>query len=132
MPSVDERLAALEARVDAMSDVRNLITELRSDMNARFVDVNGRFSEVRADVSGRLEDMNRRFDDMTRQFTELREDVNGRFVDVNRQFSELRGEMNYRFTAMDQKADRHFTWMVSTQVALLLAVVGGLVGAYYR
>ena len=28
MPTVDERLAALEARVDAMSDVRTLIAEL--------------------------------------------------------------------------------------------------------
>ena len=40
--------------------------------------------------------------------------------------------MNYRFISMDQKSDRHFTWMVSIQVALLLAVIGALVSAYYR
>ena len=96
MPTAEERLASLEARVDAMSDVRNLITELRGDMNARFIDINGRLTELRIDFNGRLEDMNR------------------------------------RFVAMDQKADRHFTWMVSTQVALLLAVVSALVSAYYR
>jgi hypothetical protein len=79
-----------------MSDIRNLIAELRGDMNARFVDVTGRF-------------------------TELRNDINGRFDDVNR-----------RLAALDEKGDRHFTWMVSTQVALLLAVVGALVGTYYR
>jgi hypothetical protein len=96
MSAVEERLASLEARMDAMSDIRNLIAELRGDMNARFVDVTGRF-------------------------TELRNDINGRFDDVNR-----------RLAALDEKGDRHFTWMVSTQVALLLAVVGALVGTYYR
>ena len=96
MPTVEERLASLEARMDAMSDIRNLIAELRGDMNARFVDVTGRF-------------------------TELRNDMNGRFDDVNR-----------RLAALDENGDRHFTWLVSTQVALLLAVVGALVGAYSR
>ncbi len=52
---------------------------------------------------------------------ELREDMNRRFDDVNR-----------RLAVLDEKGDRHFTWMVSTQVALLLAVVSALVGAYYR
>lgn len=71
MPTVEERLASLEARMDAMVDVRTAITDLRRDMNRRLA-------------------------------------------------------------ALDQKGDRHFAWMASTQVALLLAVVGALVGAYYR
>jgi hypothetical protein len=143
MPTVEERLASLEARVDAMSEVRNLITELRGDMNARFTDVNGRFIELRedmnarfTDVSGRFvelrEDMNARFIDLNGRFIELRDNMNRRFADVDRHFSDLRADVNGRFAAMDQKADRHFTWMVSTQIALLLAVVGALVGAYYR
>ena len=89
MPTVEERLASLEAKVETMSDLRIMIAELRGDMN--------------------------------RQFVEFRGDVNGRFDDVNR-----------RLSTIDEKGDRHFTWMVSTQVALLLAVVGALVGAYYR
>jgi hypothetical protein len=36
--------------------------------------------------------------------------------------------MNERFIAMDQK----FTWLVGMQVASLVAVVGALVGSYYR
>ena len=85
MPTVEERLASLEAKVDTMSDLRDLIAEVRGDMNGRFTEVGGRFEDV-----------------------------------------------NRRLAALDQKSDRHFTWMVSTQVALLLAVVGALVGAYYR
>ncbi len=41
---------------------------------------------------------------------------------------ELRTEMNRRFDMMDQK----FVWLVGTQIATLLAVVGVLAGALYR
>ena len=58
MPTVEERLAALEARVDAMSDVRNLIAELRADMNTRFNDVNARFTEV----NGRIGSLDAKID----------------------------------------------------------------------
>lgn len=136
MPTVDERLASLEARMDALPELRNLITELRGDMNAQFADVRGnmnarftdlrtemnaRFIELRADMSVRSADVNTRFVDVNARLTDWREDMNRRFDEVSR-----------RFAALDQKGDRHFHWMVSTQVALLLAVVGALVGAYYR
>jgi hypothetical protein len=124
MSTVEERLASLEARMDAMSDVRNLITELRGDMNARFIDVSNRFTELR-------EDINRQFAEVDRQFAE----VDRRFGDVDRRFGDMNGrfdDVNRRLAALDEKGDRHFTWMVSTQVALLLAVVGALVGTYYR
>ena len=47
MPTVEERLASLEARVDAMSDVRTLIGALQTDTNARF-------AELRADMNARF------------------------------------------------------------------------------
>ena len=106
MPTVEERLASLETKVDAMSDVRNLITEFR---------------EFRGDVNGRFVDINGRFGDVNRQLTELREDMNRRFI-------EMRGDVK----TLDQKGDRQFIWLVGTQLALLFAVVGALLGAYYR
>jgi tetrahydromethanopterin S-methyltransferase subunit G len=60
------------------------------------------------------------------------EQVDRRFEQVDRRFGELEGQMNQRFDAIDQKVDRHFTWLVGIQVAVLLAVVSALVGAYYR
>ena len=54
--------------------------------------------------------------------------MNTRFADVNNRFDEL----NRRLAALDQKSDRHFTWLVGTQVAVLLAVIGALLGAYDR
>ncbi len=31
-----------------------------------------------------------------------------------------------------EQVDRHFTWVVGIEVGVLLAVVGALVGSYYR
>jgi len=117
MPTVEERLASLEAKVDTISDLRNLIVELRHEMNARFTDVNARFTEINA----RFTEVNGRFGDVNGRFTELRDDM-------NRRFTEMRGDVK----ALDQKVDRQFVWLVGTQLALLLAVVGALLGAYYR
>src|SRR3970040_349923 len=61
MPTVEERLASLEARADAMADLRTAITDLRGDTNRQFTELRG---------------------DMNRQFTEVRDDMNRRFDDV--------------------------------------------------
>ena len=54
-------------------------------------------------------------------------------------FSALRSEMNRRFElvdarfiAMDQKIDRHFTWLVGLQVTSLLAILSAIAGLYLR
>ena len=107
MPNVEERLASLEARMDSMSDLRTLIIEMRGDVNRQLVDAR---------------------DDMNRRFAE----VNGRFGEMNRQITDFRDDVNRRVHALDEKEDRHFTWVIGIQVASILAVVGVLAGAYYR
>jgi hypothetical protein len=107
MPTVEERLTALEARVHSVTDVSQKCSELRSDMNLRFAQVNGRFSELRDDFNLRLGEINARFD-------ALHQDISRRFGDL------------------DVKEDRQLAWLVGTQVAVLLAVVAALVGAFSR
>jgi uncharacterized coiled-coil protein SlyX len=118
MPTTEERLSSLEARLDTMSDLKTAVTDLRGDMNRQFVElrgeINGRFADLRGEMYDRL--------------TELRSDMHERFAVVSARFT----DMDRRFTALDDKGDRHFTWLVGTQVALLLAVFGALVGAYFR
>ena len=58
---------------------------------------------------------------MNRQFDLLRSDIDRRFERVEN-----------RFQALDVKVDRHFTWIVGIQMALMLAIIGAMVGAYYR
>jgi hypothetical protein len=100
MPTVEERLASVEARMDRMDDLHLLIAGLRTEM-----------TEFRGD--------------MNRQFADLR-------ADTNRQFGELRAERNSRLQALDMKVDRHFAWVVGIQMTIMLAVLGAMVGAYYR
>jgi tetrahydromethanopterin S-methyltransferase subunit G len=114
MPTVEERLTALEARVNAVSDTSQRCSELRSDMNLRFAQVNGRFSELRDDFNLRLGEINARFD-------VLHNDVNHRLEEISRRFADL-----------DGKSDRQLAWLIGTQVAVLLAVVAALVGAFSR
>jgi hypothetical protein len=58
---------------------------------------------------------------MNRQFAEVRTDMKGTDQKVDRLFLYL-----------DQKTDRQFTWLVGTQLTVLLAVIGALVTAYFR
>ncbi len=53
-------------------------------------------------------------------------------TDLRNGIRELRDETVRQFEALDDKVDRHFTWLVGIQVASLVAVVGALVGSYYR
>lgn len=93
MPTLEERVAALEAKVDG-----HVVST----------------SDLRGTLAGLQEQMHRRFER------------------VDQRFAELQGQINQRFDAADQKVDRHFTWLVGIQVAVLVAVVGALVGSYYR
>jgi nitrate/nitrite-specific signal transduction histidine kinase len=118
MSTVEERLASLEARMDGMADLRTLITDLDGDTNRQFTELRGDMQRQFTELRG---DMQRQLDVTLSQFTELRGDMNRRFEQVDR-----------RFEALDQKGDRQFTWVVGIQVALLLGVVGAMVGAYFR
>jgi hypothetical protein len=51
---------------------------------------------------------------------------------MDARFTELDQKFEARFTGLDQKVDRHFTWLVGIQTAVLVSVVGALVGAYFR
>jgi hypothetical protein len=111
VPTLEERVAALEAKVDAHA------------MNA---------SDVRGALAGLQDQLNRRFEQVDYRFVELQNQMNRRFEQVDHRFTELQGQMTQQFDAVDQKIDRHFTWLVGIQVAALVAVVGALVGSYYR
>jgi hypothetical protein len=45
---------------------------------------------------------------------------------------ELRRDIDRRFERLEDKFDRRFTWLVGTQVALLVAVVGALAAPYFN
>lgn len=90
------------------------IEERVAFLEGRFADDVAATADLRTSVNESRHDTNSRF-------TELRHDMNARFAQVDA-----------RFAALDEKLDRQFSRLLGMQVAVLLAVVSALVGAYFR
>lgn len=60
MPTVEERLASPEAKVDAIADLRNLISDLRGEMYGRFNQMEGRFTLMEGRLTELQGEMSRR------------------------------------------------------------------------
>lgn len=109
-PSIEERVAYLEGTVGEHNRMFSAIQDGMADLRTAIQD-------VRAGL------------------TELRTDMNARFAQVGQRF----GYLEERLTGMDQRFDQRFAqidqrfiWMFGTQLAVLLAVIAALAGAYYR
>jgi hypothetical protein len=85
MPSLDERVAYLEGRLE---DHSGAVAFLREDLKA------------------------------------LREDLR---IGVNRLDTRI-DAVDGKIDRLDDKVSRHFTWIVGLQVALMVAVIGALLG----
>jgi hypothetical protein len=125
MPSLEERVAYIEGRfgdhVGAIHDLRSGLTESRNDSRSGLADVRRDIGELRTDLRNGLNDARGETAGVRTELGELRTEMNRRFEGVDA-----------RFVTLDGKIDRHFTWLVGIQVAVLVAVVGALVGSYYR
>jgi hypothetical protein len=86
MPSLDERVAYLEGRLE---DHSGTVSFLREDLKA------------------------------------LREDLR---TGVNRLDARI-DAVDGKIDRLDDKVSRHFTWIVGLQVALMIAVIGALLGS---
>ena len=70
--------------------------------------------------------------EMRTEMGALRTEMRTEMADLRRNATELQDQMHRRFEVADAKIDRDFTWLVGIQVAALVAVVGALVGSYYK
>ena len=102
MPTVEERISAVEGKVDAIADLKVMVGEFRAEMFRQFTEVDRRFTEVRSDLD--------------RRFTEGRSDIDRRFTAIDR-----------RIEVLDQRMERHFMWMVGIQFTVLIAVIVALI-----
>ena len=59
MPTVEERITAVEGKIDAIADLKAMVGEFRADMRQELADVrtemNQQFAEVRTDMNRRFE-----------------------------------------------------------------------------
>ena len=140
MPTIEERVAYLEGRMQdhtrLWTDLRDGVTDLRTDVNRRFDEIRTEFGEFRADV-------NRRFDDVRAEFGDMRTDMDRRFNEVRREVGDLRVEMDRRFEdaraetrgdirRLEDKVDRHFVWLTGMIVTGVLGTMGAVIGLYFK
>ncbi|MBM3819497.1 MAG: hypothetical protein FJW14_10865 [Acidimicrobiia bacterium] len=106
---MEERLTSVEAKVDALVDLRAEMTrqfgQLREDLTR---DLDRRFGEV-----------DRRFGEVDRRFG----DVDRRFGDMDRRFQEVNGWLE----RLDRRGERQFMWLVSFQFGVLVSVIVALI-----
>lgn len=124
MPSVEERLATLEGRIQEqaafMADVRGstaeAIRELRRDFDQTFQLIDQRFQLV-----------DRRFEQVNQRF----EQVNQRFEQVDQRFERV----EQRFDHIDRRFDRVerlLMWMFGATLTGFTAVMAAAIGSVLR
>lgn len=109
---------ALEKRyTDLRKDMNARFVENQAAMNARFEDVqsnfNARFAENQAAMNARFEEIqsnfNARFESLEKRFQESQDNFNARFTEsqafFNTRFAENQANMNARFEAIDKRFD---------------------------
>ena len=112
---------SLEGR---FGDHDHAMDNLRQDYIRAVAGVHTLLAEFRDQMVQGFEQINRRFEQVDKRF----EQIDRRFEQIERRFEGIDG----RFAGQDEKIDRHFMWLVGIQIAALVAVVGALVGSYYK
>ncbi len=118
MPTIEERVAYLEGRMQDHSalwnELRNGVSDLRDDVNRRFGEVRTEFEDLRAD-------MNRRFEEVHGEICALR-------ADMDRRFDLGRGDLH----RLEDKVDRHFVWLTGMIVTSMVGTMGAVIGLYFK
>lgn len=59
-------------------------------------------------------------------------DLRGHVFKLRRDMDRRFEQVDLRFDRIEERFDRRLTWIVGTQIAILLAVVGALAAPYFR
>lgn len=84
-----------------------------------------------ASLDERVAYLEGRLEDHTSTVISLRDDMRDRFDGVDERFErvdERFDRIDRRLDRLDDRLSRHFTWLVGIQVAVLIAVLGALLG----
>ena len=100
MGSLEEKVSYIEAKVEEQG-------KLEQRLEHRFDLIDHRFDLI-----------DQRFDLIDQRFVQ----VDQRFAQVDERFAELRSLI----TALDQKSDRRFIWLVGMQFTTLIAIIAGM------
>ena len=112
MPTVEERLAYIEGRVDehtrSMEEFRSGVLRLDQRMDS----LDQKVDRVRDELAGRIE--------------AVRTELASRIEAVRGELTSRCDRIELRLDGLDQKLSRGFYWLVGMQFTILLAIVGTL------
>ena len=119
MPTIDERVAYLEGRVeehtrgfgelwDIAFQTDTKVDRFRQELATRIDALDQKLDRFREELTGRIDALDRKLD---------------------RRLDALDHKVGRLFGALDQKMSRQFVWILGVQVTVLIAVVGALVAS---
>ena len=132
MPTLEERLAYLEGRVEehgrGMADLGDGFVR----MDHRMDGLDQKIDRFRGELASRMdgldqkidrfrEELANRMDGLDQKIDRFREELTSRIGTVERKLTD-------RIDGLDQKLSRQFLWLVGAQLTVLLAVIGALLG----
>lgn len=126
MPTIDERVAYLEGRVEehtrGFGELRDIafqtdakVDRFREELAARIETLDQKVDRFRDELATRIDALDQKVD-------RFREELATR-IDA------LDQKVDRRLAALDQKMSRQFLWILGIQVTVLIAVVGALVAS---
>ena len=114
MPTVEERVAYLEGMLGehtrGLTELRDMLIHLDSRVSRLDQKLDRRIDALDQKVDRRVDGVDRKLDALDRKVDHFREELSGRIA------------------GLDQRMSRQFLWLLGVQVAVLLAVIGALVG----
>ncbi len=137
MPTIDERIAYLEGRVEehtrGFGELRDIafqtdakVDRFRHELAARIDALDRKVDRFRDELSARIDALDQKVD-------RFREELGGRIDALDRKLDRRLDALDHKvdrlFGALDQKMSRQFLWIMGVQVTVLVAVVGALVAS---
>ncbi len=113
-PSLEARVAYLEGKLEEHSRGFGEIREL-------LVHLNGRVDALDQKMDSRFEALERNFDSRTNG-------IDTRINVLDQKVDRFRSELAGQIGSLDHKVSRQFIWSVGIQVAILLSIIGALLG----
>ena len=123
MPSIEERVAYLEGKVEEHSRGLGEIRESVMHMDAKL-------DTIRVELAARIADLDQKVDrfreELSGRIAELDGRMNSRMDALDQKVDRFRDELVGRIDVLDQRMSRQFIWLVGMQMAVLMAVIGAL------
>ncbi|MDR7443092.1 MAG: hypothetical protein QN193_03405 [Armatimonadota bacterium] len=118
MPTLEERVAYLEGKVEELSGG---YTQLRHDIHA----LDQKVDRFREELSARIDALDQKVD-------RFREELSARIDALDQKVDRFREELAGEIRSLDQKFSRWFAWLTGILVTALLAQLGLLGAALFR